>query len=169
MMTAAPLITSQAIAELSPALFNFALRAVGRPEDAEDLVQETWFSALRTAQSFEGRSSLRTWLTSIMRRRMADRFRRERATEEFLEEEHAAERVGVEQLEYRALASLSSRALAKLGPLERAAVVLCDVEDVDRDEVCERLQVTRGHLRVLLHRARNKLEQSLRASGVSRV
>jgi RNA polymerase sigma-70 factor, ECF subfamily len=165
--TAASLITQQAIEELTPALLNFAFRSVGQREEAEDLVQETWFSALRTAPTFEGRSSLRTWLTTIMRRRMADRYRRQRFTEPYADEEHASPAPATqEKLELSDAAAVANRALSKLGPLERAAVVLCDIEDLDRDEACERLQVTRGHLRVLLHRARNKLEHSLKANGI---
>src|SRR5688572_33257006 len=83
---AAPIITPATIQELSPGLFAFAYRAVRQREEAEDLVQDTWISALRTVPSFEGRSSLRTWLVSILRRRIADRFRRDRPAE-VLEEE----------------------------------------------------------------------------------
>jgi RNA polymerase sigma-70 factor (ECF subfamily) len=165
--TATSLITPEAIEELTPALFTFALRVVRRREEAEDLVQETWFSALRTAPTFEGRSSLRTWLTSILRRRIADRYRRERATEPFEEENHeSGARVSYERLDVQAAALLANRSLAKLTELERSAIVLCDIKDFDRDEASEQLGVTRGHLRVLLHRARAKLEQSLRARGV---
>ena len=58
--------------------------------------------------------------------------------------------------------------MADLTDLERRAVTLCDVEDLDRDEASERMGVTRGHLRVLLHRGRHKLEASLKASGIER-
>ena len=56
--------------------------------------------------------------------------------------------------------------MSELTELERQAVTLCDVQDLDRDEASERMGVTRGHLRVLLHRGRHKLEASMRASGV---
>jgi len=161
------LITPMTIRDLSPGLFAFAYRAVRQREEAEDLVQETWLSALRTAPSFEGRSTLRTWLISILRRRMADRFRREHRTELLEEHEYAHEASSAaEQLEIRTAARLATSALAELTELERAAVMLCDVQDLDRDEASERMRVTRGHLRVLLHRGRHKLEQSLKAQGV---
>ena len=94
---AAPIITSSTIQELSPGLFAFAYRAVRQREEAEDLVQDTWMSALRTVPSFEGRSSLRTWLVSILRRRIADRFRRARPIEPLEEERHAGEPVAHEE------------------------------------------------------------------------
>jgi RNA polymerase sigma-70 factor (ECF subfamily) len=167
---ASPLITSATIQELSPGLFAFAYRAVRQREEAEDLVQDTWISALRTAGSFEGRSSLRTWLVSILRRRIADRFRRSRPAESFEEDKLAAaygstpaeERLG----DYEA-ATIAAKAMDELTELERTAVTLCDVQDFDRDEASERMGVTRGHLRVLLHRGRHKLEAALEAEGLA--
>jgi len=166
---AAPLITPSTIQELSPGLFAFAFRAVRQKEDAEDLVQDTWISALRTVPSFEGRSTLRTWLVSILRRRIADRFRRDRPAEQLEEERHAVEGPASEdRLDAYEAAAIANRAMADLTDLERRAVTLCDVEDLDRDEASEAMGVTRGHLRVLLHRGRHKLEASLKASGVER-
>lgn len=165
---AAPIITPATVQELSPGLFAFAYRAVRQREEAEDLVQDTWISALRTVPSFEGRSSLRTWLVSIMRRRIADRFRRERPSEHLEEERHASEHVATEErLEAFEAASIANQAMAELTELERTAVTLCDVQDLDRDEASASMGVTRGHLRVLLHRGRHKLGASLKANGVT--
>jgi RNA polymerase sigma-70 factor (ECF subfamily) len=164
---AAPVITSSTIQELSPGLFAFAYRAVRQREEAEDLVQDTWMSALRTVPSFEGRSSLRTWLVSILRRRIADRFRRARPIEPLEEERHAAEPAAPEnRLDAYEAATIAAHAMSDLTDLERRAVTLCDVQDLDRDEASQAMGVTRGHLRVLLHRGRHKLEASLKASGI---
>ena len=168
MATAAAVITPSTIQELSPGLFAFAYRAVRQREEAEDLVQDTWISALRTVPSFEGRSSLRTWLVSILRRRIADRYRRERASEELQEERFAVDGSAPEErLGDHEAASIATAAMSELTELERQAVMLCDVQDVDRDEASEKLGVTRGHLRVLLHRGRHKLETTLRANGIA--
>lgn len=164
---AAPLINHATIQSLSPGLFAFAFRAVRQREEAEDLVQDTWISALRTVPSFEGRSSLRTWLVSILRRRIADRFRRDRKSEVLEEERFATDtRPPEEQLDAYEAAQIAATAMDELTELERRAVTLCDVHDLDRDEASDRMGVTRGHLRVLLHRGRHKLEVSLKASGI---
>jgi RNA polymerase sigma-70 factor, ECF subfamily len=168
MATAAAVITPSTIQELSPGLFAFAYRAVRQREEAEDLVQDTWISALRTVPSFEGRSSLRTWLVSILRRRIADRFRRDRPSEELQEERFAFEGSAPEErLGDHEAANIATAAMAELTELERRAVMLCDVQDMDRDEASEAMGVTRGHLRVLLHRGRHKLEATLRANGIA--
>jgi len=169
MATVVPaIITPRTIQELSPSLFAFAYRAVRQREDAEDLVQDTWISALRTVTNFEGRSSLRTWLVSILRRRIADRFRRERPSEPLEEEKLTPETIAPEdRLAAYEAAAIATQAMAELTELERTAIMLCDVQDLDRDEASERMSITRGHLRVLLHRGRHKLETSLKAGGIS--
>jgi RNA polymerase sigma-70 factor, ECF subfamily len=162
-------IDAQLIDELSPALFRFALRFVRRREEAEDLVQETWLSALRGARSFEGRSSLRTWLNGILRRRAADHYRKERHTDTLDDDYDAGYFVSLaEQLDSHAAAGLVAQAVSELSLLEQTAFTLCDVEECERDEAAERMGVTRGHLRVLLHRARQKIQHRLEAQGVRR-
>ncbi len=165
---AANVITPATIEELSPGLFAFAYRAVRQREEAEDLVQDTWISALRTVPSFEGRSSLRTWLVSILRRRIADRFRRQRPSEAFEEERVDVQEAYVpeQRIDTQRAQGMASEAMASLSVLERTAVTLCDVQDMDRDEASARMGVTRGHLRVLLHRGRQKLSTALKAEGV---
>ena len=57
------------------ALYRFALTRVQDSHIAEDLVQETLVSGIKSIRSFKGRSSMRTWLMSILRRRIADHFK----------------------------------------------------------------------------------------------
>lgn len=165
--TATDLITPQAIRELSPSLLAFAYRRVGQQQEAEDLVQDTWFSALRSAPTFAGRSSLRTWLIAILRRRIAERFRRRPHCEPFAEEDFSGTLDHVtERIDSMLAVRVAEAALASLSEQERSAVTLCDVHDLERDEACAQLCVSRGHLRVLLHRGRGKLAASLVASGI---
>ncbi|MET0340260.1 MAG: sigma-70 family RNA polymerase sigma factor [Polyangiales bacterium] len=163
------LFTTETVTDLSQSLLHFALRSVPRREDAEDLVQETWCSALRSAASFEGRASLKSWLTSILRRRIADRYRRERLTfgldEDALPSPDASPG---EQQAWDEAVALVSGGFTQLAALEQRALVLCEVEGRSRDEVAGLLGITRVHLRVLLHRARTKLQPSLRRGGFTR-
>ena len=159
------IIDTATIREHSPALFSFALRVLHQREEAEDMVQETWISALKSVPNFEGRASLRTWLTRILQRRIADRFRKLRAFTPLEEDALVADETPPEAwLDARQMAELSARTLEVLSPLEKRAVML-DVQQLDRDEAAELLGVTRGHLRVLLFRGRQKLEAALRDAG----
>ncbi|HEX6245605.1 MAG TPA: sigma-70 family RNA polymerase sigma factor [Polyangiales bacterium] len=166
--SAASLITSDTIAALTPALRKAARRLAPTLEDADDLLQETWCSALKTATTFEARSSLLSWLRSIMRRRYADHCRRARWNDALDESSHAApQALPVDQLGWSSVAGRASRALNRLTPQEQLAITLVDVEELERDEAAAQLNVSRGHLRVILHRAHLKLERSLRNQGLS--
>jgi RNA polymerase sigma-70 factor (TIGR02943 family) len=58
------------------AMLRFALARVGRIEIAEDLVQEAFLAAWQARETFDGRSSFSTWLGGILRRKIADFYRR---------------------------------------------------------------------------------------------
>ncbi|HZI32614.1 MAG TPA: sigma factor, partial [Candidatus Binatia bacterium] len=59
-------------------LFRHALARTGIQEVAEDLVQETFLAAWKSASRYAARASERTWLLSILRNKIADHYRRQR-------------------------------------------------------------------------------------------
>ncbi len=170
-MNPAPLqISDLTIREVEPVLTAFALRAVRHRALAQDLVQETYLAAIESKASFEGRSTLRTWMVGILVRKIVDHFRRNKrevlvdvvpeldgptrfATQPFA----AADR----RLDDKTAMQVIDRALPALSELERMAVLACDVEQLDRDEACNAMGVQPTHLRVLLHRGRHKLRKAL--------
>jgi RNA polymerase sigma-70 factor, ECF subfamily len=72
-------------------LFCYALSRVTDSHVAEDLVQETLLGAIQSHGQFGGRSSVRTWLTSIMRHKIADHLRRPRRLHEGQDDARASE------------------------------------------------------------------------------
>lgn len=62
--------------EHRPHLLKFAALQLRQKDAAEDLVQEVFLSALKGADGFSGRSSVRTWLTSILLNKIADYYRK---------------------------------------------------------------------------------------------
>lgn len=164
MTTAA--LDAETISLIEPSLFRYALKRTGRDDLARELVQDTWLAAITSFGRFEGRSSLRTWLISILRRKLVDSLRRARPQVELDEAtELVAPPVSRERLDDQAAARLLLENLAKLPPKERRAIELCDVQDQDRDEVASTLGVRREALRVLLHRGRRRLRAALEAAG----
>jgi RNA polymerase sigma-70 factor (ECF subfamily) len=173
----------QLVAEHSSAMLRLALIHSPSRAVAEEVVQETWIAVLRSLDSFEGRSSLRTWICRILintaRRRSARegrsipfsavigegeppvdpaRFQREGPWVGHWVEfpVDPAERVlGAEVREH------ISRAIADLRSPQREVIVLRDVEGWSAEEVCEALDLEPGNQRVLLHRARAKVRQAL--------
>ena len=63
-------------------LFNYAIVRVSDREKAEDLVQETFLSALKARESYRGDSTERTWLTSILKRKIIDTYRKKYSSRE---------------------------------------------------------------------------------------
>jgi RNA polymerase sigma-70 factor, ECF subfamily len=157
---------------------------------AEEIVQETWLTALQKVDSFEGRSTLKAWLFGILRNHARRRSARERRTVPFssLAADGEGEGPVVDSLRFqgadanwpdhwsapprpwedpeRRLASLEAReqlrgAIAGLPERQRAVVVLRDVEGLDSEKVCELLEISEGNQRVLLHRGRSGVRAAL--------
>ena len=163
-------ITADTIRELEPILLGYARKRISNEELARDLVQETWLAAMVSLPRFAGRSSLRTWIISILRRKIVDQYRRARPQVAFIEEAHGEVEAldVVSRMDDAAALTVVARELVSLHGREREAVTLVDVEGVDRDDAAVELGVTRNHLRVLLHRGRAQLRGALEAADYAR-
>jgi RNA polymerase sigma factor (sigma-70 family) len=152
--------------QLEQVLYRFALRATRDPELSRDLTQETLLAAVADAATFAARSTLRTWVVGILAHKVTDHRRRsgvrqmEGDGDEQLLSTPSAEDVERVVMARQRLAAVE-KGLQALPERERLALLLLDVEGVDRDEVCNALGVTATHLRVLLHRGRNHLRRML--------
>ncbi|HYJ33691.1 MAG TPA: RNA polymerase sigma factor [Candidatus Binatia bacterium] len=155
------------------------------PALAEDIVQETWLGVIRGLDGFEGRSSLRTWIFSILIRRARTLASREArragvapangAAPDREEWDLGRGRVGLweaapepwtldtpEQV-VQGLEALEivRAALDGLPEAQRQVVLLRDVEDVSPSEICNILDLTETNMRVLLHRGRARIRRAL--------
>jgi RNA polymerase sigma-70 factor (ECF subfamily) len=157
----------QQLRDAEPVLYRFALRAVRDSELAKELVQETLLAGLSNAATFNQRSQVRTWLISIFSHKAADHFRKQQHQGHSSESDERAllDTPSPEDVERAASARQElgrvEKALTTLSEQERLAILMVDVESLDREEVCRALQVTATHLRVLLHRGRNRLRKAL--------
>ncbi len=143
-------------------------RAFARSEsDVDDLVQETFLAALRSASTFvPGRASVRTWLFAIARNagRRTHRRGREVADPPLLELGVAAGWGAPDAALVRDMdASAIARALASLDPRDREIVLLRDVERLSGEECAAALGLSQPAMKSRLHRARLRLMASLRS------
>lgn len=145
-------------------------------ETAQDLLQETFFQALRSLPNFRGESKLTTWLYSIAKNVALAHYRKDKRSSP-LEEETltrvAAQRGErpsggthaswdpVEETTRSEKASLVHESLEELSDNYREIIKLRDLDELTTKEVAERLDLTRVNVRVRLHRARGKLEDVL--------
>lgn len=162
-----PALSRAQIDELEPALHAYAVRAVRDRELARDLVQDTLLAIVAGRDSFAGRSSLRTWAIGILTHKIMDSYRRRssRAIDPDVAPDDLAEPTDRHRPDHviarrEALVRLDA-ALGALPELERLAVLLIDVEGVDRAAACAHLAITPAHLRVLLHRGRHRLRRAI--------
>jgi RNA polymerase sigma-70 factor (ECF subfamily) len=148
--------------EFGPAVYGFVYARVGgHAEAAEDLVQETFIEAVRSASSFRGESSLRTWLCAIAKHRLSRHYDRERRAAlvrsglAAVPETHADEERDLERRDE------VTRALGALSPLHRQVLVLKYLDERSVEEIAAEVGRTRVQVQSLLQRARVGLRHAL--------
>ena len=177
-----PLNPAGWVDEHGDALYRFALLRVKDQHVAEDLVQETFLSALQSADRFKGKSSIRTWLVGILKHKTIDYFRkntREVSASDLnmWEEEDDQEyfdkgghwkkgpqewNTSPEQLvENQEFWSTFQNCLGNLPEAHRRAFALRELDGIDSEEICKILSITSTNLWVMLHRARSRLRKCL--------
>ena len=155
----------------SEMIYNLAARMSGDRDRAADLTQEVFLRAYRKLDRFKGGASFKTWLYRVALNHCRSRLRGRRWWFSPLAEEHGADglqlmdpRDGPEEkaVQWDRRRHLS-RALATLPPHFREAVVLCDLQGLEYQEIAEVLGVRIGTVRSRIARGREKLRASLDA------
>jgi len=164
---------AQLVTTFSPRVYNVALRLLGDPAEAEDALQETFLNAFRSLHSFEGRSSLGTWLYRIAANASLMRLRKRRESLSLdnpvaLQEGESLPRqlVNWAYMPEKVLLSaeagrIMDTAIAQLPETLRAAFVLRDILEFSGDETAEALGISLAAMKSRLHRARLFLRQQL--------
>jgi RNA polymerase sigma-70 factor (ECF subfamily) len=156
-------------------LFRTGWSILKNRQEAEDALQSCYAKALAAIHTFEGRSSLTTWLTRIAinealaRKRVQDRRRKhfeaegvqvlENYREQLAEGSHAPSPEAEAAREQ--LRSMLERAIAVLPENFRTVFVLHEIEGVSVEETAEALDIPTGTVKTRLMRARRKLQQAL--------
>lgn len=151
-------------------LFKDLLFLVEDATAAEELVQETFASALVSLHRFDRRARFGTWLRAIghnlVRNHWRSQARRGRAYERLERSVSAAPGPDLEALHLREQrARVLSRLLETLPASLREVFVLRDVQGLDVAEVAERLRISAGNVRVRANRARGRLRCELQQLG----
>lgn len=161
-------------------------RAIAGDTWAEEVTQEAWISIYRALPKFEGRSSLKSWLFTIVKNQAKTRRSKEQRlvsldtiemegssesfaatlNERFKQDGHWKESPTqwhidspAALLEEAQLKKCITHTLKQLSPEQRAVFTLRDMQQLPLDEICNILEISNSNVRVLLHRARLKLMQ----------
>ena len=139
-----------------PALYGFARSLVQRDAVVEDIVQEAWLRAVRRLQSFDGRSSLRTWLIGFVVNCCHETWRDERRQGVGQGAESPSEEAAQPPASHAERLDLE-RALARLAPGYRTVLLLHDLYGMTHEEIGVLLEIAPGTSKSQLARARQAL------------
>lgn len=169
------------IEEYREPLFKYALARLRDADLAEESIQETFLAALQSRNGFQGLASEKTWLISILKRKIYDHFRRMSRDRQF-KMTFPIERLRNDVVNSGRIPAVRSRiwfsdpsmvyeqkeflkivkhALAELPDRMAQAFVLREVIELSSQEICEFMDISICNLYVMVHRARKRLRDDL--------
>ena len=157
-------------------LYSAALRMTRNPQDAEDLVQETYLKAYKNFGSFTPGTNLKAWLYRIMTNTYINSYRKKQrrpletsadeVTDNQLYTSSSHDSTGLESAEVEALKAMPnsriSDALNSLNEDYRMVVYYADVEGMAYKEIAEVMDIPIGTVMSRLHRGRKQLRGMLK-------
>ena len=143
------------------ALYRMAYRMVGDPHEAEDMVQETFRSAWKSRRLFEHGRGDRAWLASILRRRIADRWRKKAPPSTLPTDEPLELRVEGEDPLAEDYTDEMQHALNRLPVELRETLLLVVVGELTHQEAADTLGIPLGTVLSRVSRARQRLREYL--------
>jgi RNA polymerase sigma-70 factor (ECF subfamily) len=154
-------------------LYNYALRMTSSPDDAADLVQETFLKAFRFWDKYEKGTNIRAWLFRILKNSFINKYRKETKEPETVDYNEIqnfyntikADWADPNDLQDKIFGGLLeddvARALEALPEEFRTVVILCDIEGLSYEEIAEFVDCPIGTVRSRLHRGRKILRDML--------
>jgi len=168
-------------------MYRYALARLSDPEIAKDMVQEALVAAIHAFRRFEGKSSIKTWLVAILKRKIVDHYRRARNSQhmdnieegansvelEFDDSGHWLTRPGTwainpgEAFEQQEFIDILYRCISKLPDRLAEIFMLREFEELSTEQICRQLDITESNSWVMLHRARLQLRGCLEVDWLS--
>ena len=162
-------------------LFNFTISRVSDSEIAKDLVQETFLAGLKSMKNFKGEASERTWLVSIIKRKIIDHYLRINSNKgkaevrmvynsnsddegNWLEERVADpyDKTAEDDIENTELNAAIHNCLNKLPEKQAQVFKMKTIQGFDTEVICNELNITASNLWVIIHRARTAMAACLK-------
>jgi RNA polymerase sigma-70 factor (ECF subfamily) len=169
------------VEEYRESLFKYALTRLRDADLAEESIQETFLAALQSRKEFQGLASEKTWLISILKRKIYDHFRRigrdKQVNVTFHRERLKYDVFNSERLpavrshiwfsdpsivyEQKEFLKIIKHALSELPGRMAQAFILREVIELSSQEICEFMDINICNLYVMVHRARKRLRDDL--------
>ncbi|ALJ04804.1 RNA polymerase subunit sigma-70 [Pseudalgibacter alginicilyticus] len=161
-------------------LFNYTISRVSDKVIAQDLVQDTFFAGLKSMKNFKGEASERTWLISILKRKIIDHYRKINSTKgkaevrinynsdtdsegDWLEERVADpfDKTAEDTIQNSELGDAILECLSKLPKKQAEVFKMKTILEYETDVICNELNITASNLWVIIHRARTSMASCL--------
>ena len=161
-------------------LFNYTISRVSDREKAQDLVQDTFLAGLKSMKNFKGEASERTWLISILKRKIIDHYRKINSNKgkaevrinyndsesegDWLEERVADpfDKTAEDTLENNELGEAIYNCLGKLPQKQSDVFKMKTILGHETEAICNELNITASNLWVIVHRARSAMADCLK-------
>jgi RNA polymerase sigma-70 factor (ECF subfamily) len=160
-------------------LFNFTIVRVNDREVAHDLISETFLAGLKSMKNFKGEATERTWLISILKRKIIDHYRKSNSKKGRAEikiqyrdddnegdwlEENAPDRfdkTAEDVMENEELGIAILNCMEQLNEKQAKIFKMKTIDGFDTEAICNEFNITPSNLWVIIHRARTSLAQCL--------
>jgi len=159
--------------------FYYTVSKVNDRETAKDIVSETFLAGLKSKANFEGRASEKTWLSSILNRKIVDYYRKINSNKSkaevkinyasqdqdgsWLEEQVSGSNSdsAENQMENKELGEAILSCLEHINPKHAEIFKMKTMQDYDNEVICKDMGITSSNLWVIIHRARTALASCL--------
>ncbi len=163
-------------------LYNYTIVRVNNHEVAQDLISETFLAGLKSQKNFKGEASERTWLISILKRKIIDHYRKINSTkgkaevrmsytDEDAEGSWIEERVSdpfdktaEDTMENEELGLAILNCLDGLNERQATIFKMKTIDGFDTEAICNEFDITPSNLWVIIHRARNAMADCLQTN-----
>jgi len=161
-------------------LFNYTIGRINNHDLAKDIVQDTFFAGLKAKSNFQGKASERTWLISILKRKIIDHYRKINSakgkaevkmnfyTNGDREGEWIEERVPTawnseieKVIENNELSDALEKCINALPEKYAMVFRMKTIQQFETEEICKELEITSSNLWVIIHRARTQLRKCM--------
>ncbi|XMO85169.1 sigma-70 family RNA polymerase sigma factor [Algibacter sp. AS12] len=161
-------------------LFNYTITRVSDRDKAQDLVQDTFLAGLKSMKNFKGEASERTWLISILKRKIIDHYRKINSNKgkaevrinyndsesegDWLEERVADpfDKTAEDTLQNNELGDAIHNCLGKLPTKQSEVFKMKTILGYETEVICNELNITASNLWVIIHRARTAMADCLK-------
>ncbi|MBL0309943.1 MAG: sigma-70 family RNA polymerase sigma factor [Bacteroidetes bacterium] len=170
-------------------LYGWAYYRVSNKEVAQDLVQDTFLSALKSQKNFRGDSSEKTWLHTILKNKIIDYYRskakhqtrelnQQVVDRDYYFDEHGQWKADAmpkdwgidysQPLESEEFMMVLEKCKEKLTAAQNTAFTMKYIEDMPTEEVCKELEIAPSNYWVIVHRAKLQLRKCLEINWIKK-